>query len=353
MSGNPPRWTDRVHGGADHLGPITHDFSSNSNACGPCPQALAQIQQCDPASYPDASYQGLRERIADFHGVPIARVLLAASASEFIFRVSAWVARSRNPSVCMPKHAYGEYRHAALAWGLQHQSDPMAAGLLWLCDPGSPLGQDESGSFALPDAPSLTVLDCAYAPLRLQGLAWLAREEAASVWQLWSPNKALGLTGVRAAYVLAPENSEEVCEALMRFCPSWPLGAHGVALLDAWVRPQVQAWVQMSLVTLREWKRGQIDMLLDLGWDCLPSQTTFFCARPALAQPSEYLAHNWSQLFAQLRGEGIKLRDASSFGLPAHVRLSVQAPKSQMALRQAWLTMRDRLAGHPLEQGAA
>ena len=73
-----------VHGGPDALGVPVHDFSTNANACGPCPQALAAVRDADAAHYPDPSYLALRSRLAAFHGVAPARVLLAASASEFI-----------------------------------------------------------------------------------------------------------------------------------------------------------------------------------------------------------------------------------------------------------------------------
>jgi len=41
------------HGGPDSLGVVLHDFSTNANACGPCPQALATIATADSARYPD------------------------------------------------------------------------------------------------------------------------------------------------------------------------------------------------------------------------------------------------------------------------------------------------------------
>ena len=38
------------------------------------------------------------------------------------------------------------------------------------------------------------------------------------------------------------------------------------------------------------------------------------------------------QALVQLRTQGIKLRDAASFGLPGHVRISVQPPMALSAL---------------------
>ena len=110
--------------------------------------------------------------------------------------------------------------------------------------------------------------------------------------------------------------------------PSWPLGAHGVALLQAWTQPAAQAWLTESLHTLRRWKTMQLDMLGKHGWTCLPSETNFFCATPAGAQ-------DLAPGLERLRGLGIKLRDAASFGLSGHVRLSVQPPVAQDALALA------------------
>jgi histidinol-phosphate aminotransferase len=113
------------------------------------------------------------------------------------------------------------------------------------------------------------------------------------------------------------------------------VGAHGVALLQAWVQPEVQTWLAESLDLLRDWKARQIALLVRLGWVCLPSDTPFFCARPALGCD-----------LSQLRAAGIKLRDTASFCLPGLVRVSVQPPAAQEALKSA-------LQGPPLRREAA
>ena len=342
----------RIHGGPDALGVPRFDFSTNSNACGPCPIALNAVQQADATHYPDASYAALRQQLAQFHGVDVSRVLLAGSASEFIFRITAWVAQQGGSEgsgkVCLPPHSYGDYVQAAQAWGLGLVTTPDAAQLVWACEPSSPLGSAHAGwpgwlmkkhahgsglvtsDSAVPVAVLQScsavplVLDCAYEPLRLSGATSLTAAQRSQVWQMWTPNKALGLTGVRAAYVIAPRDAGDMVAALERLSPSWPVGAHGVAMLQSWVQPDVQAWLAASLPTLRDWKTRQIDLLQTLGWQCLPSETPFFCARPA---PDVDLL--------QLRAAGIKLRDATSFGLPGHVRVSVQAPAAQDALEAA------------------
>lgn len=322
----------RIHGGPDHHGVPLHDFSTNSNACGPCPFALAAVQQADASQYPDASYSALRARLADLHGVPVSRVLLAGSASEFIFRITALAAQQGGRSVWLPPHSYGDYAQAARAHRLAVVAQADDAPLRWACDPSSPLGAAHAGLGDLADGgAALSVLDRAYEPLRLTGALALSDAQLQNVWQLWTPNKALGLTGVRAAYVIAPLDAGTVPAQLEALAPSWPVGAHGVAMLQAWATSDVQAWLAGSRNTLREWKARQIAVCESLGWACLPSVASFFCARPALP-PAMPLA----RALSLLRAQSIKLRDATSFGLPGHVRVSVQPPQAQDALHNAW-----------------
>ena len=331
--------TSRLHGGTDALGVPRHDFSTNSNACGPCPAALAAVRQADPGPYPDAGYSDLRRQLAEFHGVDRARIALAASASEFIFRITALSAQRAGSSaaVWLPRHSYGDYAQAARAHRLALASDPVSAQLLWACEPSSPLGGTQPGLADMVDAQAHTamiVLDRAYEPLRLGGAPSLAAVQLDTVWQLWTPNKALSLTGVRAAYAIAPLHAEAAVAELDQLCPSWPIGAHGVALLQAWTGAEAQAWLAASLQTLRDWKAQQIALCESLSWQCMPSDANFVCARPALpALPQDVTLE---QALKRLRAQGIKLRDAASFGLPGQVRLSVQPPAAQEALHNAW-----------------
>lgn len=310
----------RPHGGPDAQGVPPYDFSTNANACGPCPQALGAVQAADATHYPDPAYTALRERLGAFHAVDPERIVPAGSGSEFIFRFTAWTARQGVRSVALPPHGFGDYGHAARAWGLQAAQEG-AAGLLWLCDPGSPLGQPETRVMVA----THTVLDRAYEPLRLEGTHALDGRELEEAWQLWSPNKALGLTGVRGAYAIAPADGAAAAAQLAALAPSWPLGAHAVALLEAWCEPQVQRWLQGSLETLRRWKAEQLALCGSFGWTHLPSVANYFVCRGPTPSQLKFL-----------QGQGIKLRDCASFGLPGHVRLSVQPPAAQDALRHAW-----------------
>jgi histidinol-phosphate aminotransferase len=292
------------------------------------------VQAADATRYPDAGYASLRAALADFCGVQPWRIVLAGSASEFIYRFSAWARQQGARSVGLPAHAYGDYAHAAQAWGLVVADQGGDADLVWACEPSSPLGQShaEWPAWLRADAPptdgKAVVLDCAYAPLRLEGTPSLSDAQRQQVWQLFSPNKALGLTGVRAAFAIAPLGADQAAAQLDALAPSWIIGAHGVAMLQAWARADTQTWLHSSLQILRNWKQRQVQGLQALGWTVQPSDTPFFCAQPPVGADA-------SALCAALRLRGLKLRDATSFGLPGWVRLGVLSPVAQDALLAA------------------
>jgi histidinol-phosphate aminotransferase len=329
-----------VHGGADAQAAAQHDFSTNTNACGPCPSVHAAVVQSDATRYPDPAYTALRERLAAFHGTTPQRIVLAGSGSEFIHRITAVAAALGALAVALPAHSYGDYALAAQARGLQRlrPTDPgyATAGLQWACEPSSPLGRSDPALLSWPAVglepepqhAVIRVIDCAYAPLRLD-TAKPAPILPANAWQLWTPNKAMGLTGVRAAYALAPAGTRPEILALFRaHAPSWPVGAHGVAMLNAWGDPVAQQWLAESLRTLSAWKAEQARACETLRWQVLSgSLANYFVARISDGEVAG--------LLTSLRASGIQLRNCASFGLPGHVRLGVLAPDAQQALVRA------------------
>ena len=128
----------------------------------------------------------------------------------------------------------------------------------------------------------VVVLDMAYAPLRLDGdtrsgapdgADALPEVLAARACRLFSPNKALGLTGVRGAYLVLPDGPAlaDLPARLARLAPSWPLGTHGQAMLEAWMEPGVQQWLAESRKTLQGWKATLEAGLRQRGWQLMPS----------------------------------------------------------------------------------
>ena len=321
----------RHHGGTDAQGPATWDFSTCANAAGPCPQVVVALRQVDATRYPDPASTRVRQALADLHGVPVWRVLPAASASEFIQRFTAVTGRLWPGAVSVPMHAYGDYAAAASAWGRPllpscAPADARGATLRWHAEPSSPLGRADPPPAQPARVP--TVLDAVYEPLRLEGECTWTRDDRDAVFVLHSPNKALGLTGVRGAYAIAPAHADHdvqaCCEALVAAAPSWPWSAYAEALLARWATADVQEWVRHSRLTLATWKIELQQRLHERGFELHDSATPFFVVRP----PAVVDVH-------ALRSRGVAVRDAASFGLPGCWRVSAQPPEAQDALIDA------------------
>ncbi|HUG25481.1 aminotransferase class I/II-fold pyridoxal phosphate-dependent enzyme [Piscinibacter sp.] len=337
------------HGGADAGRPIAHDFSTNANPLGPPPGVRIAVEQAERGRYPDPQYCDLREQLAHAHDAAPADVLPSAGTSEAIRRLTLAARLHGVQRVWLPQPGYGDYAAAASALGLE--TCPYASGdalldglrreeaqaMVWLCEPCNPTGQSLPAMFwhALGELAQargvMLAIDRAYEPLRLQDTDPVPSSLARRAWQCHSPNKALGMTGVRAGYVIAPPH-QTLRQAVESLAPSWVLSAEGVALLAAWQAPQTRRWMAEARDTLVAWANAQRGLLHGLGWQQAESVVPFWLARPD--------ASTLPQSLTALRELGIKLRDARSFGLPGWVRISTQPPQSQQALASAWAACR-------------
>lgn len=339
-----------MHGGPDGLQPIRHDFSTNASPLGPPPELARAIAQADRTRYPDPSYDALRERLADWHGVPRRHVLATAGTSEAIRRLTLAARLQGVDTVWVPHPGYGDYAAAANAlemalhdYGSEEQLLEVLAtrrtrALVWICEPCNPTGGALSRDFwsqlhrVIGTTDCVVALDRAYEPLRLSGRDPVPRPLALQAWQCFSPNKALGVTGLRAGYLVAPRHDpRQLRERAASLAPSWVLSAEGVALLDGLHGVSTRAWLDAARATLADWTLMQRDALEALGWEQRPSVVPFWLARPPAGT-------SLPLRLRRLRDAGIKLRDATSLGLPGWVRVSAQPPASQRALRDAWAT---------------
>jgi hypothetical protein len=164
----------------------------------------------------------------------------------------------------------------------------------------------------------------------------------------------MGLTGVRAGWITAPEAAagpsmaevgaasgaagclpeqqqahglhRRLLSCMQALAPSWVLSAEGVALLAHWHAPATQQWLADALLHLRDWRATQVRGLRERGWRPRPSATAFMLAEA----PQAWRGH-LAGLGARLRDQGIKWRECDSFGLPGHVRLRVHDRQAQAA----------------------
>jgi histidinol-phosphate aminotransferase len=351
--------TAPIHGGPDGGPPIAMDFSTNAHPMGPNPWLEERIRRADRSRYPDPGYTGLREALGQFHRVAPERVVIGASASELIWRLTrAWGALGRTAAVTSQR-TFGEYLRAARAMGLPVHARTRGSGLallLWCCNPDNPSGEIRDGEIAEAvkrmaarrGSRGVVAADLAYWPFRhlLGGRPSLQLDTPWSneVVQLWSPNKLHGLTGVRAAYLIVPSS----CLRLRRIqleslAPSWPLGADGVELLAGHTQREAMRFLDDTAPTLRAWKTLQDRRLVEAGWAPQVSEMHFGLWQPPVSRTSQRAWH------AELRLSGIKVRDARSFGRPGWVRLVTRAPQQVAEL----IAITDRFRASPYPRDRA
>jgi histidinol-phosphate aminotransferase len=317
-----------VHGGTDSLPEPRYDFSSNANALGPCPAVLAAVRAADVSRYPDPHYTHLREQLAAWHGTTPDRIVVGAGASELILRL----VRHFDRTVLQLAPTFSEYARGA---GIVRKrvvcaSSPEAflraqrrqRSLAFLCCPNNPTGQVwEPALLARAAHQGPLVVDLAYASLC--GSARVAEIEAAAsrAWRLYSPNKAFGLTGVRGAYLIAPRPVRRLGDE----APSWVIGRDAVAMLETCIQRPAREWLQESIPLLWRWRAQLADGLRRLRREARESPATFLLVDVGDA----------GRVSRRLREAGIRVRDASSFGLRRWIRLSAQPAPARKALLAA------------------
>ncbi|MBO1437337.1 histidinol-phosphate transaminase [Meiothermus sp. CFH 77666] len=313
-----------IHGGTDSGPPPRFDFSTNANALGPDPHALAAIQAADPSRYPDPLYTELHQALAAHHGVSPEQIAVGGGTSELIHRLTRW-RYLRGPMLILPP-TFSEYARAAQPSELPllQASSPSEflhllprATLAFLCVPNNPTGEvygflGEAAAIAQRH-PVTLVLDLAYYPLSQK-----PPPLPPTAWQLHSPNKAHGLTGVRAGYLVAPVDLTH----LRHIAPSWVLGVHGEAMLRAVIQRPSLDWVAHTREELWGLRSALAAGLRDLGLEVRESVANFLMVRVGQA----------TAVAQALRARGLRVRDCTSFGLPEWLRLSAQRPEAQAEL---------------------
>jgi histidinol-phosphate aminotransferase len=337
------------HGGPDDGPAIRFDFSTNANALGTPLRVRRAMSHACRERYPDPAYGTLCQELARYFGVATQRVLPTAGGAEAIRRLSLAALLGGIQEVWVPQPGYGDYTAAATALRMRPRpytdtetllrglASSTAPALVWGCEPHSPSGSTQPAAFwhalaVLAEQHGHQIaIDRAYEPLRLVGTDPIPAHVAERCWMSWSPNKLLGTPGVRGGVLLAPRDAPE-SDQVRELAASWVLSAEGVAMLLSWIEPAQAEWQARTRQRLTAMRQSQFAAMDALGFDRppTPSVTPFWLAR--LPAPTAIIPNH----LQALRQHGIKLRDATSFGLPGWVRVSTQLPEAQQALAAAW-----------------
>jgi threonine-phosphate decarboxylase len=227
------------------------DFSAPLNALGPPPGALEAVREATESidRYPEPGSPRLVERLAEYHRVPVDRIIVGAGTTDLIALIGQvsrdpLTRRARElgdpnlPMAHLSEPTYGEYRRTSAqnglntrVWGehilgwLQDDEPEGAAGLFWTGHPNNPTGRawERPRLLALIDRNPdlLSVVDEAYLPfLPDEADRTLVSDAAArdNLIVLRSMTKIFAFPGLRIGYAVA---SAEVIRKLRRAQQPW------------------------------------------------------------------------------------------------------------------------------------
>jgi histidinol-phosphate aminotransferase len=315
------------------------DFSVNSNPFGPSPLVYEALRSVPPDRYPDREALALRRALAERLGVSPQEVVVGNGASEVLLLIALAFVRPGDRA-CVVGPTFGEYaRVVELMGGEVHTRcaqphdrfalSPRAVAewiehlrprFLFLCNPNNPTGQylslDDVALLVFADRKRLVVVDEAYLPFVAGGRSALVLK-ASNVLVVGSMTKAFALAGLRLGYAVG---NTAVVEALSRVRPAWNVNSLAQAAGLAALRDEKH--VQRSLNRVAQAKERLMHALRMLGLQPCPSDTHFFLLPVGEA----------SRFRRALLRHGILVRDCSSFGLPAYVRIGTRRPEENERL---------------------
>ena len=306
------------------------DFSTCCNPYGPPPSVNEALPEADIALYPDPDcreFIGLLSRSIGVAG----ENLLATSGSTELLRLAALAYTGPGDTAVIPSPTYGEYELACRIAGARivkyrmkedtgfrlaaddfisfaQKHSPSA---IFLCNPNNPTGQYiGSGGIekivsSFPD--TLIVLDEAYLSFTADAWDSLKLLHHPNVLLVRSMTKDFALAGLRLGYGIA---SLEIINTLKKIRPPWNVNCAaqkaGMAALNS------PGHLKKCGAHINKGKDYLMAELESLGYDVLATDANFFLIRVGRAADFQ----------SRLLDRGFLVRDCTSFGLPAYIRIA-------------------------------
>ena len=322
------------HGGVGYAGLNSVggvlDFSACCNPYGPPPGVRRALRKTDISTYPDHRSSELVQSLAEKLGIH-AENMIAGSGSTEIIRLAALAYLAAGDTVVIPSPTYGEYElsgrlagSAVVKYHLREDRDfrlhiddfisfisGCNARAVFLCNPNNPTGQMLPLEHVrrlvklFPD--TLIILDEAYMAFTGEGGDAHHLVDQPNVLIIRSMTKDYALAGLRLGYGIA---CREIIDGLQKVRPPWnvssPAQQAGTAAAGC------SGYIRLCNFKMQKCRGYLVSRLLKLGYKTLPTDTHFF-----LMQVGDAAAFK-----SRLLDRGFLVRDCSSFGLPAYVRIS-------------------------------
>jgi histidinol-phosphate aminotransferase len=315
-------------------------LASNEGQLGPFPAALEAIaaHAAGLNRYPELG-AGLRDAIAERHGVSAERVALGNGADALVGYLStAFLDPGDEVALCWP--SFVSYRLAAGKMGAEVAAAPLRGSsydleqllgrigprtrIAYVCNPNNPtggiVGRSELAAFvnAVPDR-VLLVVDEAYHeyvedPDYPDAVAEHGERDNVCVLRTFS--KMYGLAGLRVGYAVADPS---VVRAIAKVRPAFDVNE--LAQIAALASMGDAAEIERRRRLNSEGRAALAASLRELGLEPLVSHGNFLTVEVGDAKA----------LAAQLEAEGVIVRPLGGFGDPRSIRITVGTPEHNAA----------------------
>jgi histidinol-phosphate/aromatic aminotransferase/cobyric acid decarboxylase-like protein len=335
-----------AHGGLllDELGALgirvdeVLDASVNVNPYGPCSTVRRAVAQAAIDRYPEPRANAARRALAGWMKVDPARVVVGNGAVDLLWSLARAVLGPRD-RVGIVEPAFSEMRAAATRAGAEvlehrtrvtddfvldfealdaflHETRPQ---LLYIGSPSNPAGicsplrAVEKVAEQYPD--TLCVADISFLSLSTRHDDGKVPLSSRVVW-VRSLTKDHALAGLRVGFAIAPE---DVAARLEAERPPWSVNALAQAAAIAAATEDAQRFVDESRDRLLYDRMRLEEGLARLGVRSHPSDTVFTLAHLGPGVSATELRR---RLLTRHR---VLVRDATSFGLPHHIRIAARS----------------------------
>lgn len=340
------------HGGESAIAGVDRvvKLSSNENPFGPSSRAVEAYRRAADSLnlYPDGSAADLRGAVAAVHDVDPDRIVCGAGSDELISMLCRAFC-APGDEIIYSQYGFAMYPIAAQTVGARPVAAPETdltadvdallskitdrTRIVFLANPNNPTGtylDSQQLERLISRVPSNVVLalDGAYAeymrdPSYEPGLSLVDRR--ANVVALRTFSKIYGLAALRLGWCYAPSG---VVDALHRVRGPFNVSAPALAAGVAAIRDV--DYTENCAIQNEVWRDWLIKELRAAGVDTPQSWGNFVLPRFGESGPTSAAAAD-----AFLRSKGLITRRMESYGLPAHLRITVGASGDNVAVAQA------------------
>jgi histidinol-phosphate/aromatic aminotransferase/cobyric acid decarboxylase-like protein len=313
------------------------DLSVNVNPHGPCAVVRRALAEAAVHRYPDPRATTARRVFAAAAGVAPDRVVLGNGAVELMWTLARAVLVPGH-RVLVVEPAFSELRTAASRAGadvVEHRTTPeghfaidlaaldahiaaLRPRLVYACSPSNPAGVctplPALEELARRHPSSLFVVDLSFLSLSVRHAELAEPRDASIVW-LRSLTKDHALAGLRVGAAIAPP---EVAAALERERPPWSVNALAQAAVRAATTDEATGFVDDSRRRLLADREALALVLRALDLRVHPSDTVYALVSLGRRIRATDLRR------ALLARHRVLVRDATSFGLPHHIRVAAR-----------------------------